>query len=140
MGDRALVQFKRTGGFQGVTESELSPCCYLHWAGSSVADLLRQTADRMADRGKDVSYGFARFVGIAHESLGGPTGLGVWNQPTELTEKDSHGDAGCFVVELDSVGMLVSCSGGYGLRLPRERSDGRFRIYWRPEEHSDARE
>ena len=140
MGDRALVQFRGSGG-RGL-DPVLSPCCYLHWAGSSVGSLLDETAERMAERGPDVAYCFARFVGIAHESLGGALSLGVWNQTEELTADDSHGDAGCFVVTVDDAGMRIRCAGGYGfgnasasagiLYLPDGWTvdEGRFRVPW----------
>ena len=54
MGDRALIQL--TNG------TEVSPVLYLHWAGEQVADILRRTQKRMAGRGPDLSYTFARLV------------------------------------------------------------------------------
>ncbi len=136
MGDRAVIQFKSKGVSEG-EEKVLSPCCYLHNSGYRVGELLELTAARMAERGPDVAYAFARLVGLAHESIPGNLSLGVWNQADELTEKDSHGDAGCFVVELDSLGMLVECSGGYGFTDPLDsepvKGPGRYRILWADE-------
>ncbi len=133
MGDRALIQFKSTGNFQG-SGPTLSPAAYLHWSGSDVARLLQLTAERMAERGADVNYAFARFVGICHEGIDGCLSLGVWNQTSELTADDSHGDAGCFVVTLDDAGMLVECLGGYGFGHELAQGvvfeEGRYRFAW----------
>jgi len=108
MGDRALVQF--TDG------DTLSPCVYLHWDGDQMqtllAKLLDQTQDLMKTRGPDVAYVAARFVGICHEARPGNLSLGLWNQDTVLTAGDSHGDAGCFVIDVRN--WTVATVGGYG--------------------------
>lgn len=66
----------------------------------------------MKSRGDDASYAFARFVGICHARIEGNTSLGAWNQDTPLTKSDSHGDAGCYLVDCKT--WDVEAFGGYG--------------------------
>ena len=108
MGDRALVQF--TDG------DEVSPVIYLHWSGSEVAGYLKELAELMRGREGDVNYAAARFVGICHNHIEGNLSLGMWNQVEKLTADDSHGDAGCFVVNVDT--WNIEAMGGYGLTDP----------------------
>lgn len=106
MGDRVLIQFK--------SGKELSPVVYLHWGGGSVAKLLLQTSSLLRTRGADVSYTCARFIGYCHaENPDSALSLGVWNQKTKLSAKDSHGDAGCIVVDVSDRPWQFECSGGY---------------------------
>ena len=103
MGDRALVQFK--------DNNEVSPVVYLHWDGSEVKDWLQELRELMGDRFSDVSYTCARFIGVCHSHIKGNLSLGVFTQTTELKQTDSHGDAGCLVVDVET--GKVECSGGY---------------------------
>ena len=112
MGDRALIQL--TNG------TEVSPVLYLHWAGEQVADILRRTQKRMAGRGPDLSYTFARLVQEAIGDDDGCLSFGVWNRTTPLEPSDSHGDAGCFLVNILQPAWSVQCFGGYGLILTAE--------------------
>jgi hypothetical protein len=105
MGDRALVQMV-------TTDKQVSPVLYLHWDGDNVEALIRDTADLMKGRNGDLSYSFARLVGMAHEHRTGNLSVGVWNYARKLTAKDSHGDAGCFIVNVDT--WDVDAVGGYG--------------------------
>ena len=105
MGDRALVQFKDK-------DDTISPVIYLHWNGTEVKYWLEEWYRLIQGRQRDLDYGCARFVGICHSHIEGNLSLGVNYQPTELTADDSHGDAGCFVVNV-STGE-VTASGGYG--------------------------
>lgn len=105
MGDRALVQFIDS-------KKQVSPVVYLHWQGSMVEDYLYELARLMKDRKDDVQYSCARFIGIVHSHNVDSHSLGVWNQSKKLTAKDSHGDAGVFVVNCEN--WQVKASGGYG--------------------------
>ena len=107
MGDRALIQLK--------CKNEVSPALYLHWEGYAVAYILLRTKKRMEGRADDLQYTFARLVQEATMGDEGNLSFGVFNQPTELTEKDSPGDAGAFVVELSEGRWRVKCMGGYGI-------------------------
>jgi hypothetical protein len=108
MGDRVLVQF--INGRQG--EGKYSPVAYLHWHGDSAPDMIKTCAALMAGRDGDVDYAFARFVGICHEAIGGNISLGAWNATGVLQSGDSHGDAGCYVVDVYT--WEVRAFGGYG--------------------------
>ena len=92
MGNRAVVQF--TDG------EEYSPVTYLHWDGDSVPERIKELIELMADRTDDVPYSAARFIGICHKHIPGNLSLGTWNNIGKLTTDDSHGDAGCFVVNV----------------------------------------
>ena len=105
MGDRVLVQVESD-------EGGVSPVLYLHWGGSIVTDLIRETAELMKGRDNAVSYAFARLVGGAHVRVPGNLSVGVWNHADRLVEKDTHGDAGCYVV--NCVTWEVEAFGGYG--------------------------
>lgn len=111
MGDKALIQLR-------ADSNECSPVLYLHWGGSAVADIIARTEARMANRPGDVSYIFARLVqeAIATDPHGVDTGFGVWNQTSTLTAADSHGDAGCFLVDVSRPKYVISAFGGYGLK------------------------
>jgi hypothetical protein len=108
MGDRALIQLTNKSG-------EVSPVLYMHWSGSSVAAILCRAQDQMKGRANDVDYAFARLVQQATGRDLGNTGFGVWNQSERLTADDSHGDAGCFVVDVSTEAWAVAQGGGYGL-------------------------
>lgn len=108
MGDRALIQLR--GARSGV-----SPVLYLHWGGSDVASILSAAQDQMKGRPDDVSYAFARLVQQATIGDIGNTGVGVWNQEAALKAGDSHGDAGCFLVDVSKEAWTVAQGGGYGL-------------------------
>ena len=122
MGDRAIVQFENYW-------KELSPAVYLHWGGSNVKSLLSELRQLMKGhendidykgRENDIDYTCARFIGIIHaHDPESNLSLGVWNQPTRLVEKNTHGDAGCFVVNVKT--WKVDVFGGYG--FAREDDD-----------------
>lgn len=105
MGDRVLIQVKDGKG-------EVSPVCYMHWSGSNAPALIKEMAELMRGREGDVSYAFARLVGVCHNHIEGNLSLGVFNQADELKAGDSHGDAGCYVVNCST--WEVTASGGYG--------------------------
>ena len=107
MGDRALIQL-----YSG---KEVSPVLYLHWDGFRVGDILKETEERMKSRRGDVSYAFARLVQAAIKDGEGNTSYGVFNKTELLTEEDSHGDAGCFIVDVKQTDWKITSFGGYGL-------------------------
>lgn len=108
MGDRAVIQLESAGHY--------SPVLYLHWGGHAVAGIIERTQKRMEDRPGDLPYIFARLVQEAvSEAPEGSTGFGVWNATEEITEADSQGDAGCFVVDVLNSKYDIRAFGGYGL-------------------------
>jgi hypothetical protein len=107
MGDRVLIQF-----INGHDAREFSPVAYLHWHGDSAPALIRACADLMRGRDGDTGYAFARFIGICHNAIGGNLSLGAWNTKGVLQPDDSHGDAGCYVVNVHT--WQVQAFGGYG--------------------------
>jgi len=94
MGNRALVQF--TDG------DDFSPVTYLHWNGAYVADYIAELVELMSDRMGDLPYSAARFIGICHSHSPGNLSLGVWNYDKKLNTEDSHGDEGCFIVNVNN--------------------------------------
>lgn len=94
MGNRVL--------FQVVSKTEFSPVIYCHWSGSKAKEIAEKLKHRMADRDNDVEYAAARLVQIACGSDEGNTGFGIWNAEKRLTAKDSHGDAGVYLIHADS--------------------------------------
>lgn len=106
MGDRVLVQFEdnQTG--------DVSPVCYMHWSGDSAKDKIAKLARLMTGRSGDLSYAFGRFVGVCHDEIPGNCSLGVMQQSGRLKPEDSHGDAGCYVVDCND--WSVEAFGGYG--------------------------
>jgi hypothetical protein len=94
MGNRAVVIF--------VSKGEPSPSIYLHWAGSKVPALLAKLRERMVGRDGDLEYTAARFVGICHDEAPGNMGLGISNVVDREFAEHSPGDAGVFVVDVDS--------------------------------------
>jgi hypothetical protein len=119
MGNRALIIF--TDG------EEYSPTTYMHWNGGDVAAALTELFTLMADRGTDISYGTARFLGILHDKMPGNLSLGCFNTPPRPQGKSyeqwltdmSHGDAGAILVDFKT--GQVHCYGGYGLVIGSER-------------------
>lgn len=94
MGDRALIQFEN-----GI---ETSPAIYLHWDGNYVEDRIAETKRLMEGRSTDLAYVTARFIGVCHSHIDGNLSLGVWNASYRLTPGDSHGDRGCYVIDIST--------------------------------------
>ncbi|MGY5921371.1 hypothetical protein ACS9ZL_08495 [Stenotrophomonas africana] len=115
MGDRALIQLKN--------ENEVSPVLYLHWGGSDVKRIIESAKERMKGRHDDLSYAFARLVQIATGDDGSNTGFGVWNHADVLHASDSHGDAGCFVVNISSPDWETEAFGGYGFSEEQDEEE-----------------
>ena len=113
MGDRALVQFVNSNGC-------VSPVIYLHEAGHKVAELLLKHHALMAGRYSDVGYSAARFIGMCHsDNPNSNLSLGCWDSGGEqLSEDDTHGDAGVFVINVDD--KSITMGGGYGLVINRD--------------------
>jgi len=78
-----------------------------------VADLIDKAAKVMHGRDNDAGYSFARFMGVCHESIEGNLSLGSWNKARQIDSGDSHGDAGCFLIDVTGK-WRVYCCGGYG--------------------------
>lgn len=110
MGDRAIVYFKSGS-------SDAAPGVYLHWDGHKVKQLLEEAIPRM--RSGDPGYSAARFCGVCHENIEGNRSLGLLCPPPDFEENTlkagSHGDAGLFLVDVDT--WEARCYGGYGFRL-----------------------
>lgn len=105
MGDRVLMQV-----FSSKT-NQFSPVLYCHWSGESTPNNVKALKRRMADRMGDVDYWAARMVQSMMGALNGSTGFGIWNSSHLLTAEDSHGDAGCVVIDCETGD--VGCFGGY---------------------------
>ena len=112
MGDRVLIQV--------VKSSEVSPVAYGHWSGVHAVAVVANLKRRMATRQGDVAYTFARLLQeMTASDPKGNLSFGAWNAPVDaaskpraLTAEDSHGDAGCVVIDV-SKGFKVRCFGGY---------------------------
>ena len=82
---------------------------YLHWNGSpnNVSTYIDKLAETMEGRRGDLSYAFARLVGIAHEDIEGNLSLGVYSNDFkdddiyDNVSRISHGDNGVYVVDVD---------------------------------------
>ena len=109
MGDRAIVVLKKEVMTDGVTHTLISPQMYLHWNGSpdNVSLYIDKLAETMEGRRGDLSYAFARLVGIAHEDIEGNLSLGVYSNDFadddiyDNVSRISHGDNGVYVVDVD---------------------------------------
>ena len=89
------------------------PVIYMHWHGDIALDLLKATRELMDGRETDLSYVSARFIGVCHENIDGNLSLGMWNSAEELKKEDSHGDAGCVIVDVSKSEWNIKCVGGY---------------------------
>lgn len=104
MGDRVLFQVIDSQG-------RVSPVVYGHWCGSEAKKIVAATIKQMDGRVNDVDYTTARLVQNILGGDKGNTGCGVFNQEKKLTADDSHGDAGCVIVNCDT--WNVEYFGGY---------------------------
>ena len=106
MGDRVLMQCysSKTGVF--------GPVLYCHWAGSDAPQIVKALRDRMAERPGDPDYSSARLVQIAIGNDASALSFGIWNATALLTESDSHGDAGCVLIDV-SDNHSAQYFGGY---------------------------
>lgn len=93
MGNRVVIQF--------VNGDEVSPAIYGHSSGYNAATVIKDLREQMSDRPGDLAYVSARCLGrLIDGDNEGSTGFGLWNAPKKLTKKDSHGDAGVFLVDI----------------------------------------
>jgi hypothetical protein len=96
MGDRVLMQV-----FSSVS-GEFGPVVYGHWSGAYADQAAADLKARMGDRHDDVAYASARLVQCLIDASGGQDGclsFGIWNAEHKLTDKDSHGDRGCILID-----------------------------------------
>jgi hypothetical protein len=108
MGDRVLFQChsKKSGRF--------GPVVYSHWLGERARLIVGRLTQRMQPRRGDLDYASARLVQectLAQADADACMGVGVWNADGLLTEKSSHGDAGCVLINVDD--FTVDYFGGY---------------------------
>ena len=129
MGDRVLVQFVGldwTGG-----PKVFSPIIYGHSSGSEMPAVLARLRERMEGRHCDVQYVPARCIQEMTGGCKGNLSFGMWNAKGVLTAEESHGDAGCIVVDVSSAQWVATCSGGYMPRVLRDND-------WYPVEDSKS--
>jgi hypothetical protein len=95
MGNRVLMQCfsSKTG--------EFGPVVYCHWAGDTAPEIVNRLAAQMKGREGDLAYSSARLVQCAIGTDAHNTGFGMWNAEKLLTAADSHGDAGCVLIDVD---------------------------------------
>jgi hypothetical protein len=106
MGNRIVIQF--------VNGADVSPAIYGHWYGSHAGEALKGLRTQMADRPDSIQYVAARMLGVMIGDDKGSTGFGLWNAPKRLTAKDSHGDAGVFLVDIAAPVWRVTVLDGSG--------------------------
>jgi hypothetical protein len=112
MGDRVVMQcHSRAQNVHG-------PAVYGHWLGSEAPKIVAALIKRMQPRRGDVDYASARLVqeftlaqGDHTTPSGSCMGIGLWNVDHLLTPDDSHGDAGCVLINVDD--WTVQYFGGY---------------------------
>jgi hypothetical protein len=123
MGDRALVIVHNKG------KTEYSPVLYLHWHAPQVQNYVNRLKEVMQGRTDDVSYAFARLVGIAHNDVDGNLSLGVWDKGSDFKDDEkylkelSHGDGGVYLVDASDFSIRAGF-GGYGLEDQNDKRDG----------------
>lgn len=109
MGDRVLMQV------YSAAQAAHGPVVYCHWLGDRAPQIMQAVIRRMQGR-KDVDYTTARLVQeccLAQRDATADAylGIGCWNAPALLTAADSHGDAGCVLLNVDN--WQVTYLGGY---------------------------
>lgn len=107
MGDRVLMQV------YSAAQNAHGPVVYCHWLGDRAPQIMQSLIKRMQGR-KDVDYATARLVQeccSAQRDADAHLGIGCWNAPALLTAADSHGDAGCVLLNVDT--WQVTYLGGY---------------------------
>jgi len=108
MGDRVLMQC------HSKAQNVHGPAVYGHWLGSEAPKIVAALIKRMQPRRGDVDYASARLVQEVTLAQSDPTtcmGVGLWNVDHLLTADDSHGDAGCVLINVDD--WSVTYVGGY---------------------------
>jgi hypothetical protein len=108
MGDRVLMQC------HSAKSGRFGPVVYCHWLGDKAPQIVNQLINRMRGRSGDVDCTSARLVQECTLAQADPAtcmGIGVWNSDHLLTAKDSHGDAGCVLIDVDN--WAITYVGGY---------------------------
>jgi len=103
VGDRVVLQC--------YDKDEVGPVVYGHWSGQDALAAVERLRQRMATRGGDLTYWSARLVQELINGNEGNLGFGIWNQDKLLTTDDSHGDAGCVLIDVNT--GKVRLFGGY---------------------------
>ena len=114
MGDRVLLQC------HSAKSGKFGPVVYCHWLGDKAPQIVNQLINRMRPRTGDLDYASARLVQectLAQNDPDSYMGIGVWSADHLLTAKDSHGDAGCVLIDVDT--WQTTYLGGY-LRQPAQ--------------------
>lgn len=111
MGNRVLVQFTSTDA----NSVRFSPVIYGHWHGYYIYKTIELLRKQMADRPGDIAYIAARLAGRMCEEAGldKSTSVGIWNADHILVEKDSHGDAGIFLIDVSQPTWKVKVFAGW---------------------------
>lgn len=108
MGDRVLMQC------HSAKRGTFGPVVYCHWLGDHAPRIVNRLINRMRTRTGDVDYASARLVQECTLMQADPDatlGVGVWNTDHLLTAADSHGDAGCVLIDVDT--WETTYLGGY---------------------------
>ena len=108
MGDRVLMQC------HSAKSGRFGPVVYCHWLGDKAPQIVNQLINRMRLRTGDVDYSSARLVQectLAQADPDSCMGIGMWNTDHLLTAADSHGDAGCVLIDVDT--WQTTYVGGY---------------------------
>lgn len=106
MGDRVLMQCYNS------KTNEFGPVAYGHWSGDRALAVADALATRMVTRPGDLAYASARMVQALVRDATGNTGFGLWNTDHLLTAYDSHGDAGCIILDVANR-LKPTFMGGY---------------------------
>lgn len=115
MGDRLLMQVidSRTPEQGRHGDDTFGPVIYCHWSGSRAGDICAALRERMKNSPHDLSYTTARAAQIAMVDDTNALSFGVWNATAQLTENDSHGDAGVVLIDCGRNPLSFECLGGY---------------------------
>lgn len=108
MGDRVLMQC------HSAKSGRFGPVVYCHWLGDKAPQIVNRLINRMRPRTGDLDYSSARLVQectLAQIDPDSYMSIGVWNSDHLLTAKDSHGDAGCVLIDVDT--WQTTYVGGY---------------------------
>jgi len=106
MGDRVLIQM--------TDEREVSPVLYMHWNGTEALDIIKAAEERNHDA-YDMSYAFSFLTREADKYSDNTPSFEVfnWDKNRLLTADDSHGDAGCIVINVKPCPWRIHAGGGY---------------------------
>lgn len=92
---------------------DVGPVVYCHNDGHEAPNIVKALAQRMVGRSGDLRYSSARLVQEVIDIYPhGNYGFVCWNKTTKLTAKDTHGDAGVVLIDVDN-DHKCECMGGY---------------------------